>query len=98
MIRGIAVIAAVWLLGAGTATAGTEPAPAPSDAERYEELLRTFDDAVRAASERALDEATLLEAQEIAAIAEELLAEEETGIAVTLLEEAVGLLATNVDQ
>ncbi|MGH2570226.1 MAG: hypothetical protein ACRDGR_03305 [bacterium] len=87
----------VWLLGAGAATAGTEPAPAPSNAERYEELLRSFEDAFRAASERALDEATLLEAEEIAAIAEELLAEEETGIAVTLLEEAVLLLAVNAE-
>jgi hypothetical protein len=97
VIRGTAVILTVWLLGAGPATAGTEPAPAASHAERYEELLRSFDEALGAASERALDEATLLEAQVIAAIAEELLAEEESGIAVSLLEEAVQLLTPNVE-
>jgi hypothetical protein len=94
--RGIAAIVAVWLLGAGSALAGPEPAPAaPADPDRYEEIRRSFDDALREASERARDEVALLEAEEIATIADVLLAEGETEIAVTLLEEALGLLAGN---
>jgi hypothetical protein len=97
VIRGIAALAAAWLLGmgAGSAAGAAPPVADPSDAERCEGLLRSFDDAFLAASEGALDEATLVEAEEIAAIAEELLAEEEAAIAVTLLEEAVRLLGAS---
>ena len=74
----------VLALAAGSALA--DPA-APSD--RYEELLATFDEALRAAEK---DEAVQLEASEIALVAEELSAEGETVLAVTLLEEAIALL------
>jgi hypothetical protein len=94
--RGIAALAIVWLLGAELALAGPEPAAAPLHQDRYEELLESFD-ALRVASTEPSDAVTLLEAEEIAAIAEELLAEGEREVAVTLLEEALRLLAARTE-
>jgi hypothetical protein len=87
VIRGLWVCAVVGLVGAGSAFA--DPASA---SERYEELLSSFDEALLAATTETEDEVILLEAEEIAAIAEEMSAEGEAGVAVTLLEEAIALL------
>lgn len=74
----------VLALAAGSALA--DPA---SSSDRYEDLLASFDEALGAAEK---DDAVRLEVSEIALVAEELSAEGETDLAVTLLEEAIALL------
>jgi hypothetical protein len=67
---------------------------APGSPEvRFDLLLPSLDAGLRAArSATAFDPVTLIEAEETAAVAEELLAEGESEVAVQLLEQAIALL------
>ena len=105
MTRGIAAAAALFLAsgsalaadgeGEAAAAAAADPAAALSApfAERYEELLASFEEIARAARQASSDEVAQLEAEEIAAIAEEIVAEGDSGLAASLLEEAIAILA-----
>lgn len=70
-----------------------EAAGAATAEQRYEELARAFE--ARAAEVRAEsgeENVTLLEAEEIARVADEILAEDDPDLAAALLEEALTLL------
>ena len=107
MIRALSIAGAL-LLTTGSATA--DPASGADDPgadevaiiaageDRYENLLETFEEAVRIARETARDEVDLVEADEIAGIAEEIVAEGDADLAVTLLEEAIALLGDSAKE
>jgi len=72
-----------------------DPAPSLPDAPevRFDVLLPRLESALTAArADTAFDAVALIEAEETAAVAEELLEEGEADIAVQLLEEAIALL------
>jgi hypothetical protein len=73
-----------------------DPAEAepPASAERFDALLPRLETALTAArADTAFDAVALIEAEETANVAEELLEEGEAEIAVTLLEQAIALLS-----
>jgi len=93
--RVVAVVATGFLLGFGSARADPDPAataPGQPPDGAYEELLESFDEVVEVARENAPDELALVEAEEIAVIAEEFFAEGDSELALELLEEAIALL------
>ena len=96
MTRALRVAVALLLFSLGPAAAGPgEPAPpAPSEDEvRFEALAETLDRAaLDAYADPAVDAIVVIEAEEIGAVAEELLQEGEAALAVELLEQAIALL------
>ena len=94
-----ALTALAVICGTGSAPGAPGPVAAPSPAEpeapeiRFDVLLPRLETALHAArSDAGFDPVALIEAEETAAVAEELLTEGEAGIAVELLEQAIALL------
>jgi hypothetical protein len=98
-----ALVAALALAGCPAAAAPPEPAPedappASPEERRYDELVHALETRAAARHARAGGpDVAAIEADEIARVAEELLAEGDADLAVMLLEEALALLPEATD-